>query len=208
MPSQRTVTSHRELQSDWESVGAGTSMAQPSGPCSCEPITKQALSQVLFHNPSATKNLDLAAFRHLDRALPNDWQKRSPRCSAHQARDVAWANRATRLAAPEQCSNGSFDASLRCERSQRKPPGVPTFAEGQLRIVHAAATASDFELVLCSSNRATSGHQLVDELLPELFRDAWIGGPPASTVDFDEGGLRRTDGWQQHTLVCGTLGNE
>ena len=159
-----------------------------------EPITKDARRGLLFDDAPATKDLEIAALRYLDRLLPNDWQERSPRGPTHHSRDIARANRATGLTAPEQRSKGSFDASFRRDRSRRKPPGVTTFAEGNLRIVHTTATSSEFELVLCSSNRATGSHQLIDELLPEISRDAGIGAPPPSTLNNDKGGLRRMNG--------------
>ena len=49
---------------------------------------KDSLSWIHFCNPTATKNLKLAALRHLNRALANDCQKPSPRCTAHDARNI------------------------------------------------------------------------------------------------------------------------
>ena len=166
-----------------------------SPPGAREAVAKHPLSQFAFHHAAATENLELAALGHLHRALPNDGQELSPRWSANDPRDIARANRPTRLAAAEQRSNGSLDASYRRERSGRQPPGVPAFTESQLRIVHAAPRPSEFELAVCVPHRAASGHQLVDELLPEVCRYVGIGGPPAPTVDDDERVLRRVDGW-------------
>ncbi len=47
---------------------------------------------------------------------------------------------------------------------------MAAFAEGNLRIVHPAATSSDLVLILGIPNAATGGHQLVDGLLSEVFR--------------------------------------
>jgi len=99
------------------------------------------------------------------------------------------------LAAPEQRSNCGFDASLGRERCRRKPPCVTAFAEGQLGVVHAPATPSDLQLVLGITNGATSGHQLVDQFLPEAIRDIWIGGSPASTANDEEGGRGMAQWW-------------
>ena len=53
-----------------------------------QPVTKDSLSWMHFCNPTATKNLKLAALSQLNRALPNEWQKRSPRCTAHDSRNI------------------------------------------------------------------------------------------------------------------------
>lgn len=90
-------------------------MAQPSSPCSRAPIPKHAFSQLLFQNPSATKNLDLAAFRHLHRAVANDWQKRSPRRSAHGPARC----RSGKSSDPAGGSGAMLERQLRCVASPR-----------------------------------------------------------------------------------------
>jgi len=67
---------------------------------------------------------------------------------------------------------------------------VTAFAERDLGIIHAAAAASNRGEVLCVTDGATSGHQLVHQFLAELLRDA------GSDVRHwrpsgDEGGLQR-----------------
>ena len=77
---------------------------------------------------------------------------------------------------------------------------MATFTQRDLGIAHAAAGSSNVELVRRVSHSAPCGHQLVDQLLPEVFRDVRIGGPPASTVDDDEGVLRGRDRLHPSTL--------
>ena len=144
-------------------------MAQPSSPCSRAPIPKHAFSQLLFRTRPRRRIWILprsAIFTARWRTTGGSVRHGVPRTAQ---RYVARASRATRLAAPGQCSNGSFDASLRRDRCRRTPPGVPTFAEGPLRIVHAAATPR-ISSAFFASRTTRRAHQLVDELLPELFR--------------------------------------
>jgi len=162
-----------------------------AGLSTLQPITKHARRQVRCYVPTAAKNLNLAALHHPDSTISHHWENRSPCRSPNNARDVTRTNRAIRLAATEQSSDSGFDATVRCGAVRWKPPRVSTFTQGHLGVIHAAAAASDLALGLAIPHRPTTGHQLVDQLLAEVPGNAGISGPPASTIDDDESGLRR-----------------
>ena len=96
---------------------------------------------------------------------------------------------------PAGGSGATLEQQRRCDGSSRPVSVKATRRDhvhrGDLCIVDAAATSSDLELVLGIPNGPTSVHQLVDQLAPQVLRDAGITGPPPSTVDGNEGGLRR-----------------
>jgi hypothetical protein len=73
------------LPSGWRRAGLGKAAHSWR---SREPVTKYSLSWIHFDNPTATKNLKLAALSHLNRAIPNECQKRSPRRTAYDARNL------------------------------------------------------------------------------------------------------------------------
>lgn len=87
--------------------------------------------------------------------------------------------------------DGGIDAKVDRGWFRWQPPSVTTFTERKLGVVDAVAASTNVELGPTLTNGAPSGHQLVDQLVPEIFRDAGIAGPPASAVDGNEGGLRR-----------------
>lgn len=69
----------------------------------------------------------------------------------------------------EQRSKGGVDAPGGRSGLRRQPPASAAFAERNLGIIDAAAAASNHTGVLCVPNGTTSGHQLVDQFLAELF---------------------------------------
>jgi hypothetical protein len=160
---------------------------------SWQPIAEHAFGRIPGDDAAAAKNLELSALHHRDRALSHPGEQRSPGLAAGDTRDIARANRESRLTAAQQSSSGRLDAAAGGRGSRRQPPRVAAFSERDLGFVDPAAAVAEVARVAGITHRAARRHQFIHQLLAQGGGDVGIGRSPPPASDDDERVVRGCD---------------